>query len=541
MKRLLVSYIRWSTKEQGAGDSLNRQQSLIDSYYSKHQDIFYMSQEHRYIDEGRSGFKQANKDASADYTRLLNNIASGSIPKGSLLICENLDRISRADIDTAIDDVKSLIRSGVDVLTLSDNELYDSKSLRDPIKLIKQILISERAHSESLLKQERISAAWKAKHEKAISEGVILTKATPGWISSDKTTNTFSLIPEKAEIVRDIFNMRLSGVSMFSIAKRLNDKNTPPINDRQARISKTFKPGNGNWSGVSVKHVLTSRSVLGHLPATNKRPEIPNYYPPVIDLQTFNAVQTLISEGGKGRSPENKDWIHTNIFKGLLTCACGLSLKVTGIRGNYQGIYRCHGAVDGRCNHGTVSRKLLDTALCSRLLSQLTRIYNDSDDKQLINSLESSLEAVERELTILTETLLQLPNITQIRDKLAEKQIEKNKLKQSLDEIKARLSTVTPEDMSLSSLNLETVEGRTEAHIIIKRLIKQITVSGKDKTVDVLLHNGNEITGFQLDGNSDQTLTLNRVSDTDELNMITGDYSPLVIQGNDPEQLEPLP
>ncbi|GAB2941183.1 hypothetical protein GCM10011328_07460 [Hafnia psychrotolerans] len=49
---------------------------------------------------------------------MFDNVISKVIPAGSLIIVENFDRISRADIDTAIEDVKKMFRKGVSVMTL---------------------------------------------------------------------------------------------------------------------------------------------------------------------------------------------------------------------------------------------------------------------------------------------------------------------------------------------------------------------------------------------------------------------------------------
>lgn len=65
---------------------------------------------------------------------------------------ENFDRASRADIDSAIDDIRQILRKDVEILTLGDNERYDKSSLSDPIRLIKHILIAERAHQKSVVK-----------------------------------------------------------------------------------------------------------------------------------------------------------------------------------------------------------------------------------------------------------------------------------------------------------------------------------------------------------------------------------------------------
>ena len=142
--KLLVPYIRWSTKEQDSGDSLRRQTNLIDAFYSKHKNDYYLLPAHRYVDKGKSGFHQQHKNQGSDFRRMFENVMSGAIPEGSLIVVENFDRFSRADIDTAIDDVRQILRKGVSILTLGDGELYDKSALTDPVKLIKHIIIAER-------------------------------------------------------------------------------------------------------------------------------------------------------------------------------------------------------------------------------------------------------------------------------------------------------------------------------------------------------------------------------------------------------------
>ncbi|ENG7157012.1 recombinase family protein, partial [Shigella sonnei] len=70
----------------------------------------------------------------SDFRRMFENVMSGAIPEGSLIVVENFDRFSRADIDTAIDDVRQILRKGVSILTLGDGELYDKSALTDPVK-----------------------------------------------------------------------------------------------------------------------------------------------------------------------------------------------------------------------------------------------------------------------------------------------------------------------------------------------------------------------------------------------------------------------
>ncbi|MFP1260225.1 recombinase family protein [Klebsiella michiganensis] len=519
---LLVQYVRWSTSEQDSGDSLRRQNSMFDNFYKKHSHKFYTSPTHRYVDKGKSGFHQKHK-TDGEFKRMFDNVMNGTIKAGSVIACEGFDRMSRADIDDAVEDVRQILRKGVEIITLSDNETYDKSSLSDPFKLIKHILIAQRAHEESLVKQQRTLEVWSAKTKEAKLSKKPLGKQAPGWLELNEERTAFYIIPDKAELVREIFKKRLSGMSMFAVTKWLNESGKPPINDRKVRISKTAKPGGGNWSALSVKCLLTSRATIGYLPAkiskedykTVLREEIPDYYPRIVDDQTFYAVQQLLSETGKGRITKGEHWLYTNIFRTIIRCACGLTMQPSGIRKpNYQGTYRCNGMAEKRCPYGAVSRKTLDTELCTRLFSKLSQLYDEHVDATRLEELQRDIQRIDDELAKLTETLIALPNITQIRDALDAKQKEKDSVLFELKREKARVDSVV--DMDLSKLNFETVEGRTEAHIIIKKLVREIVVNGRDKLVDVYLHNGNVIEGFSLEGKSDHTLSFTEATDEEK-------------------------
>ncbi|URR11352.1 recombinase family protein [Citrobacter portucalensis] len=82
--KLLVTYIRWSTKEQDSGDSLRRQTNLIDAFYSKHKEEYYLLPAHRYVDKGKSGFHQQHKNQGSDFRRMFENVMSGVIRKRRL-------------------------------------------------------------------------------------------------------------------------------------------------------------------------------------------------------------------------------------------------------------------------------------------------------------------------------------------------------------------------------------------------------------------------------------------------------------------------
>ncbi|EFZ49527.1 site-specific recombinase domain protein, partial [Escherichia coli E128010] len=75
-----------------------------------------------YQDLGVSAFKGANSKTGA-LSRFLDAIGR-SVPVGSWLFIENLDRLSRADIVSAQELFLSIIRRGITIVTGMDNKIY---------------------------------------------------------------------------------------------------------------------------------------------------------------------------------------------------------------------------------------------------------------------------------------------------------------------------------------------------------------------------------------------------------------------------------
>jgi hypothetical protein len=147
--------------------------------------------------------------------------------------------------------------------------------------------------------------------------------ACPSWLVLSEDRSAFILLPERAEIVRRIFELSLTGLGCYTIARQLNEQKVP-----------AFGPS-GRWDQSTIHKMLASRATIGeHQPKDyqngKERPigdPIPNYYPPVIDESLFIAVQRARQRNlsaGKGR----KGKYITNIFQKTITCAhCGGPVK----------------------------------------------------------------------------------------------------------------------------------------------------------------------------------------------------------------------
>lgn len=417
---------------------------------------------------------------------------SGYIEAGSVLLVESLDRVSRQDIDTAGEQLRKILRSGVEVVTLVDNEWYTKESLKDSLSMIKAMLVMERAHEESAMKSTRLRSMWAAKRERA-ANGEIMSKRCAAWLKVSDDRSHFEFIPENVKAVQRVFQLRLEGLSHVKIAKQMNDEGFSTLNQ--------FKSVTGGWSQSSVTELLSNRSVIGFkVPSKSMAvkgvSEIPNYYPSIITDEQFYAVQQL--KQGSGRKPSSDLPLLTNLFKGVLRCSeCGFIVVVAGVSAKRSGIYKCSMKSEGRCNSVGFSRLQTDRALVQGLLYNTNRLSLNRDNGSAIGTLQSELEQLQKQ----RERLIKLAMLADDTESMAK---DLKALNSQIKDAEKAVSEVHQREQSsqletISHLDLTLKKDRIEAQIIIKRIIKEIRLNTAGKKCDVFLHNGLRLLNFPLD------------------------------------------
>ena len=149
MKRA-YSYIRFSTKRQLKGNSLKRQTERAQELCAKHG---WTLDPVSYKDLGLSGYHGANAQVG-DLSLFLEAIQMGKIKSGSVLIVENLDRLTRADIVPAMEIFLGIIRAGVGIATFDPERIYNLQDInKEPMTLFEPILIMVRGNEESSRKE----------------------------------------------------------------------------------------------------------------------------------------------------------------------------------------------------------------------------------------------------------------------------------------------------------------------------------------------------------------------------------------------------
>jgi DNA invertase Pin-like site-specific DNA recombinase len=311
MKPKAYSYLRMSTDPQLLGDSRRRQLEASKAYAEEHG--LELADDAQLEDIGISAFKGANLKEGA-LGQFLAAVKSGAVERGSYLLVESLDRLSREEILPAHTLFLSIVQSGINLVTLVDRRVYAGKTT-GLVDMITSLVIMERAHEESKTKSMRVGAAWKNKRARA-SEGLPMTKRCPAWLRLTPDRRAYELVPERVEIVRQIFSDTAAGLGMYSIASRLNKAGVPAF------------VGKNGWHMSYLAKTLKNRAVLGefqpHVKLDGKRVAEGNpilgYFPAIISEDLFFRARHSSSQrrnNGAGR----KGLAYTNLFTGLARCA----------------------------------------------------------------------------------------------------------------------------------------------------------------------------------------------------------------------------
>jgi DNA invertase Pin-like site-specific DNA recombinase len=335
------SYVRFSTSKQELGDSLRRQVDKAKEYCEKHGLELHES---RYRDLGVSAFRRKNIEKGA-LAAFIGAVESEKVLPGSYLIIEQFDRLSRADIDVALELLLNLVRRGIKVVTLSDGMVWDRTAVKQMEKLMLAIVYMSRARNESEAKADRLSAIWGQKKKRAAekTEGQkIVTSECPRWLRPNETKTGFEPIPELVESIQKVFELRVKyDKGVVHIVSEMNKGGHPvPGKAPVQKVGESHedferrKAAGMTWHTSLVGRLLKNRALLGEYQPHQNDPEdehkrgpvgepIKGYYPAVIPETLF--LQAQAKSLRDGRFPGRRDASLKNWLQGLLVCTCGHS------------------------------------------------------------------------------------------------------------------------------------------------------------------------------------------------------------------------
>ncbi|USI73942.1 recombinase family protein [Sphingomonas morindae] len=305
-----VIYIRWSSTEQGKGSSLERQSEDCRRHAVKHG--WKVLEE--LVDDGVSAFKGRHASVG-ELSRFVADVENGAYPDGVILLTEKLDRLSRESAKKAFAWMVHMTDLGVVVATVDSDRQYTRDNL-DMQTIIEVIVKAQVANEESVKKSSRIARAWAIKRDRLDrGEKIVLTRRAPAWLTVVDQPARFQIVPERAAIVRRIFEETVAGFGKHHIARNLNRDGVVPFGRAEG------------WHASYIQKILRSPAVLGEFqPGSKPRGEarqaagdvIPDYYPRVIEPDLHAMAMTSMKGrhrrvGGRGRRL-------VNLFSGLARC-----------------------------------------------------------------------------------------------------------------------------------------------------------------------------------------------------------------------------
>lgn len=320
-----------------------------------------------------------------EFQRMLEAIKNREI---DCVVVKDLSRFGRNYIEAGKYIEKLFPLLGVRFIAI--NDYYDSLNTKDssadmivPFKNLindaycRDISIKIRSHLESKRKRGEFIGAF----------------TVYGYKKSEENKNKLIIDEYAAENVRNMFRMRIQGMSNQIIADKLNDMGilSPLEYKKQEGInySTTFQShAKTKWSAVSVGRILKNQIYTGTL--IQGKESTPNYkikkrikkqeadwirvenaHEAIINNGEFETVQRLLSEDTRVLSEE--DTVAT--YAGCLRCAdCGSSMvrktvpagkkSANGVRKKYV-YYVCSGNKNDKsfCSAHRISEEMLDEAL----------------------------------------------------------------------------------------------------------------------------------------------------------------------------------
>ena len=323
MTDIAYAYSRYSSPSQASGDSLRRQLKASLAFAEKHG----LELDTTLVDKGLSGFTGENRVKGA-LGSFLRRVERGEIAKGSFLLLDSMDRLSREGQTRTVNMLTNLTLAGIKVVNLAEDHILDDQA--DTLDYIRVIIHADRSRKESEEKGRKVREAHGDSKRLAREEGIVWHRQGPRWFTATERKDgpiRFVEIPERVAVVRRMFDMAERGMGTGAISRQLNDDGVA-----------TFRDTGKGWFQAVVMDILRSRTAIGEYQPQrfiegskrreNDGPPIENYYPAIITLDQFHRVQASMDRNAlstKGRgAPRSSSTLFNNLFIGISKCyQCG--------------------------------------------------------------------------------------------------------------------------------------------------------------------------------------------------------------------------
>ena len=504
-RRLRVAaYCRVSTDEE---DQLNSLETQMQYYTSKIAENPNWTMVGIYADEGISGTRADKRDK---FMKLMRDCQKGKV---DYILTKSTTRFARNTVDS-LTWIRKLRAIGIGV--------YFEEQNLDSSKVENETLIgffSVMAQSES----ESISGNVKWGIHKRMKNGTYAVQFNMLGYKRGEDGEPY-IIPEEAEIVRELFNRFLDGASLGQLKTFLENKKV------------LTRRGKNEWSISVIRGMLSNEKYVGDIlyqktyraDCISKKVKVnrgemtrylvSNNHPPIIDRDTFNLVQAELSR----RTSKNKKMDSAITEQGkysgkfalseLLICgSCGSAYRRNSkvAKGKTTYYWRCVNRVE----HGTkyckdsagVEEKMLHESICrclSKMLEDSQEVYSliqsnlayavSGNSAALdMHLIETQMKQVKQDADNMMEKMSKTEGSTELYEKALSELFEQLvALRTQYEQARAQSEqseSVNAEVQRILNILQNTQISFTEYDdLTVRRLVECIQVCGKEKIIVTL-------------------------------------------------------
>lgn len=307
LKQRVAAYARVSCDKDTMLHSLAAQIDYYRKYITRNPEWTFVGV---YADEAKTG----TKDDREQFQKLLSDCRSGLI---DMVVTKSISRFARNTV-TLLGTVRELKELGINIFFEEQN--INSVSEEGELMLT---LLASQAQEESLSCSE--NCKWKIR--KGFERGQPNTCTMLGY---RLVNGEITLVPDEAEIVKEIFNLYLSGCGVQKIANTLNERS---VSTEKIRY----------WHPDTIRNILRNEKYMGdlllqktlsesHLTKRQVKNEgqlqqfyITDDHEPIVSRAVFSEVQIEVQR----RAEKHKCGAGTkSVFTGKIRCGiCGKNYR----------------------------------------------------------------------------------------------------------------------------------------------------------------------------------------------------------------------
>lgn len=308
----VAAYCRVSTASDEQLISLDVQKAHYEKYIKANDEWEFAG---LYYDEGITGTKKEVRDGLRS---LITDCEKGLI---DLVITKSISRFCRNTTD-CLELVRKLL--DLNVYINFEKENINTGSMESELMLS---ILSSLAESESVSISE--NEKWSIK--KRFQNGTYIISYPPYGYAN--INGEMVIVPEQAEVVKQIFADTLEGKSTHAIAKELNERG---ISSKKGR---KWTPGtvnaiirNEKYTGdVIFQKTYTDSNFNRHINyGEHDQYLCTNHHEAIIDHEVFNKANEVMNQRGKEKGNGEDTWRYQNRygFSGKIICGeCGGTFK----------------------------------------------------------------------------------------------------------------------------------------------------------------------------------------------------------------------